>query len=274
MKDKTLIERLKAAGKYYCAYHDLFLLCREAATEIERMELLCQEAGAEIENMEDELITLTEKYNVALKANVELNRLIADVGYDKESSPNDIGTDREYLRVFEAAQDSLQRAIDAARKLAAKTIKQAEPVAYQDTAKPTEIVAAEDWENIDSAWHWMYRPLYAAPQQAEPMSSLQRYNEIMAEDPEIYTGNALERLRFFCSLAMPEQDWLDVETFFDDVEKELDVCGEREQKITEAIRNFGLTLVQTEQGFQVLRLAPIEAQELYANKIKGCEYYD
>jgi len=64
-----------------------------------------------------------------------------------------------------------------------------------------------------------------AQQQAEPMSSLQRYNEIMAEDPEIYTGNALERLRFFCSLSMPEQDWLDVETFFDDVEKELDVCG-------------------------------------------------
>jgi hypothetical protein len=96
----------------------------------------------------------------------------------------------------------------------------------------------------------------------------------MAEDPEIYTGNSLERLRFFCSLSMPEQDWLDVETFFDDVEKELDVCGEREQKIAEAIRNFGLTLVQTEQGFQVLRLAPIEAQELYANKIKGCEYYD
>jgi hypothetical protein len=109
MKDETLLEKLKAAGKYYCAYHDLFLLCREAAAEIERVE--------------DELITLTEKYNVALKANVELNRLIADVGYDKESSPNDIGTDREYLRVFEAAQDSLQRAIDAARKLAAKTIK-------------------------------------------------------------------------------------------------------------------------------------------------------
>jgi hypothetical protein len=45
---------------------------------------------------------------------------------------------------------------------------QAEPVAYQDTAKPTEIVAAEDWENIDPAWHWMYRPLYTA-QQAEPV---------------------------------------------------------------------------------------------------------
>lgn len=43
--------------------------------------------------------------------------------------------------------------------------RQAEPVAWQDKAKPTEIVAAEDWENIDPAWHWMYRPLYAEPQQ-------------------------------------------------------------------------------------------------------------
>jgi hypothetical protein len=46
--------------------------------------------------------------------------------------------------------------------------RQAEPVAWQDKATPTEIVAAEDWENIDPAWHWMYRPLYAAPQQVEP----------------------------------------------------------------------------------------------------------
>ena len=29
--------------------------------------------------------------------------------------------------------------------------------------------------------------------------------------------NPLERLRFFCSLAMSGQDWLDVEPFFDDV---------------------------------------------------------
>ena len=53
---------------------------------------------------------------------------------------------------------------DLRRALAAQ---QAEPVAYQDTAKLTEIVAAEDWENVDPAWRWMYRPLYAAPQQAE-----------------------------------------------------------------------------------------------------------
>ncbi len=30
----------------------------------------------------------------------------------------------------------------------------------------------------------------------------------------------LERLRFFCSLAMEGQDWFDVEQFFDDIKNE------------------------------------------------------
>jgi hypothetical protein len=59
-----------------------------------------------------------------------------------------------------------------------------------------------------------------AKQQAEPVSALTRYNEIVAEDPAVDMGGALERLRFFCSLSMPGQDWLDVEPFFDAVEKE------------------------------------------------------
>jgi len=39
-----------------------------------------------------------------------------------------------------------------------------EPVAWQDTAKHDELVASEDWDNIDPQWHWMYRPLYTHPQ--------------------------------------------------------------------------------------------------------------
>ena len=31
----------------------------------------------------------------------------------------------------------------------------------------------------------------------------------------------LERLRFFCSLAMNDQDWLDSECFFDDIDEDL-----------------------------------------------------
>jgi hypothetical protein len=38
-----------------------------------------------------------------------------------------------------------------------------EPVAWQDTAKPSEIVDLENWDNIDPQWHWMYRPLYTTP---------------------------------------------------------------------------------------------------------------
>jgi hypothetical protein len=57
-------------------------------------------------------------------------------------------------------------------------------------------------------------------EQAEPVSALTRYNEI-AEDAETYTGNALERLRIFCSLAMTGEDWLDAEPFFDAAEAEL-----------------------------------------------------
>ena len=33
-------------------------------------------------------------------------------------------------------------------------------IAWQDKDDPNEIVSAEDWENIDPIWHWMYRPLY------------------------------------------------------------------------------------------------------------------
>jgi hypothetical protein len=36
-------------------------------------------------------------------------------------------------------------------------------------------------------------------------------------DPVIPELDPIERLQFFCALAMNEQDWLDVEPFFDDV---------------------------------------------------------
>jgi len=66
-----------------------------------------------------------------------------------------------------------------------------EPVAYQDTAKHSELVAAEDWENIDPQWHWMYRPLYTAPHR-KPLTN----KEIGAilDDPNIaekHQGNWL-----------------------------------------------------------------------------------
>ncbi len=44
-------------------------------------------------------------------------------------------------------------------------------------------------------------------------TALQRYNEAMVDGDE---PDPIERLRFFCSLAMSGQDWLDSEPFFDD----------------------------------------------------------
>ena len=49
-------------------------------------------------------------------------------------------------------------------------------------------------------------------------TALERYNAAMTDDQEYA---ALERLRFFCSLAMNGQDWLDVEQFFDDVRRQI-----------------------------------------------------
>ena len=46
------------------------------------------------------------------------------------------------------------------------------------------------------------------------LTALERFKECDGHE----APNALERLRFFCSLAMTGQDWLDVEPFFDDLE--------------------------------------------------------
>jgi hypothetical protein len=48
------------------------------------------------------------------------------------------------------------------------------------------------------------------PPPTESKPALQKFNELMGDDKE----TPLERLRFFCSLAMNGQDWLDVEPFF------------------------------------------------------------
>lgn len=52
--------------------------------------------------------------------------------------------------------------------------------------------------------------LEATPEQQEAsaMERFEQHEGYSVQDP-------VERLRFFCSLAMNEQDWLDVEQFFD-----------------------------------------------------------
>ena len=50
-------------------------------------------------------------------------------------------------------------------------------------------------------------------------TALERYNEHTADKP---ITDPIEALRFFCSLAMNGQDWLDVEQFFDALNKEIE----------------------------------------------------
>ena len=85
------------------------------------------------------------------------------------------------------------------------------------------------------------RDALAAHRQAEPVSALKQYNEIRAEDPADDGGTALERLRFFCSLSMPGQDWLDVEPFFDDAEQELAKLEQQAEPVQAEPSYFGLT---------------------------------
>ena len=69
-------------------------------------------------------------------------------------------------------------------------------------------INAGRWEQRGNYWHLIIRrpPIDAATETAK-----QRYDRFMepGEEPD-----PIERLRFFCSLAMNGQDWLDVEPFF------------------------------------------------------------
>lgn len=53
-----------------------------------------------------------------------------------------------------------------------------------------------------------------AEREARAVPAVRRYFEM---PPEARPREPLEKLRFFCSLAMTGQDWLDVEQFFDEV---------------------------------------------------------
>ena len=61
------------------------------------------------------------------------------------------------------------------------------------------------------------RAAIAAPP-AEAQPALQEYNECMKSEDDV---SPLERLRFFCSLAMNGQDWCDSEPFFDALEAQI-----------------------------------------------------
>jgi hypothetical protein len=75
----------------------------------------------------------------------------------------------------------------------------------EDDNSPSEL-------DIDPETH----PSYTGISSSTRLSAKQRFDQLI--DERAFKDTApLERLRFFCSLALDGQDWLDVESFFDAV---------------------------------------------------------
>ena len=73
------------------------------------------------------------------------------------------------------------------------------------------------------------------------MSALERFDEIEArcDAEDKLSLSPLERLRFFCSLAMSGQDWLDVEPFFQAVEAlAIAGCDKRHAELRRVLRGL------------------------------------
>lgn len=86
----------------------------------------------------------------------------------------------------------------------------------------------------------------------QKVPALTRYEELGGADEP----NPIERLRFFCSLAMEGQDWLDVEPFFDEVQKEVDVLQAQLRE-------------QHQNQLDLMEKIPTEPEEVYSPHTKG-----
>lgn len=76
------------------------------------------------------------------------------------------------------------------------------------------LVCKGDHDKDEKCEYIRYTP--STPAAERPESALERFNKFGANEEQ----DALERLRFFCSLAMGSQDWIDVEQFFDAITAE------------------------------------------------------
>ena len=105
------------------------------------------------------------------------------------------------------------------------------PYIRADYAAPVQPVKQEPVGLVESSEEWgvagvliaglpIGTKLYAAPVSCATScpdakaNAKERYDRIMAECEE---PDPIERLRFFCSLAMTGKNWIDVEEFFDDL---------------------------------------------------------
>lgn len=105
------------------------------------------------------------------------------------------------------------------------------------------------------AWQGGYkfaRAALAAAAGRVEQPALQRFNERMQGIEEA----PLERLRFFCSLAMNGQDWLDVEPFFD----ALEATPPPQPQAAELHCVCGATWENSGKGFELVATTPQPAQ--------------
>jgi predicted nuclease with TOPRIM domain len=75
MKNETLLEKLKDVGKHYNTHHDLFLLCREAAAEIERLGAEAKDRKEIIERSDAKLKNMTYSFDDAVERNEDLLKM-------------------------------------------------------------------------------------------------------------------------------------------------------------------------------------------------------
>jgi hypothetical protein len=90
-----------------------------------------------------------------------------------------------------------------------------EPIAWE-TDKGNGLiryVTESRYQKFSHSIQRYYRPYNSAKPE---LRTLDKFKELFGE----LEDDPLERLRFFCSLAMNRQDWLDVEPFFDDVQND------------------------------------------------------
>lgn len=126
-------------------------------------------------------------------------------------------------------------------------------------------------QTIDNAAASTVQPAASNPepqaQAGEPLITIEPairgYQRFMDEDEET---DPVERLRFFCSIAMNGQDWLDVEKFFDDV------IAERAKKdAAQPAERVALTREQAEEARRVWLYGPVGHQSAFIAGIRYAE---
>ncbi len=86
-----------------------------------------------------------------------------------------------------------------------------EPVAWIRHSPQPELAYGDA---CPPGWRNNATPLYAIKPKRTALSRYQELGRTYLRDMDL-----IERLRFFCSLAMDGQDWLDVEPFFEEIKR-------------------------------------------------------